>query len=320
MGAGQISVDFHAGVGKVGGVLRLMYQASDEFGNPRTAVQAVSSSNASTFGNVDTSQTGTNAAYPYLQFALRRNDNGKWLTNLQAGGSWSAANTFSFINPTVCPLMADCGPGSWTDSGNSSDTNYWDVRLPDPWGSANAATPFAHIIEGLYFIDIPCDPSTGGSDMLGMSYTEASKGFRFMVADAGFMNMQGLQSSAWVPPSGPIRYSYASINVSSPVEISTTGVTTAIFDEPLSSHTDPGSFGDALRRMLALRQHNMQVKYTAYNDAGVPTTGTVYIYPDATTLNNDPNVTGTGAIGSYSITSAFDANLKPTTYSSKMLT
>ena len=318
MGAGQISVDFHAGVAKTGGVLRLMYQASDEFGNPRTAVQAAASSNAATFGNVS---TGSDTAYPYLQFALRRNDTGQWLESLTAGGDWSDANTFSFINPTQCPLMADCGPGSWTASGVSGDPHNWKNRLPTPWGVGTAAhTPFAHIIEGLYFIDIPCDNDAGSTaDMLGMTYAEASEGFRFMVADGGFMNMQGMQKTAWSPPSGPIRYSYASINVSSPVAISTSGVTAAIFDEPLSSHTTAGTFGDSLRRMLALRQHNMRVKYTSYNDAGVPTAGTIYIYPDATSVDNDSAVTGDGKIGEYSFTSEFDSNLKQTFYMSKVI-
>ena len=89
-----------------------------------------------------------------------------------------------------------------------------------------------------------------------------------------------------------------------------------ILDEPMSGHTTAGTLGDYMIRMLSLRQQNNRVKYTAWNAAGVPTAGVVYIYASKTDMDNDAAGNGTGSIGSYTITAAFDASLRPTIYTS----
>ena len=98
-----------------------------------------------------------------------------------------------------------------------------------------------------------------------------------------------------------------------------TGLSPAdVFDEPLlPNHMVPGTVGDALLRMLGLRQHNMQIDYTGWNAAGTPNAGTIYIYGSKADLDADPTITGNNAIGKYQFTGTFDpATLKPLTYKS----
>lgn len=93
----------------------------------------------------------------------------------------------------------------------------------------------------------------------------------------------------------------------------------SIWSEPMAGYSVAGTFGESFRRMLALRQENMKVVYTAWNAANVPTAGKVYIYPSKSALDADTGDTGVGALGSYSFTGTFDV-LKPTKYSSAKLT
>jgi hypothetical protein len=94
----------------------------------------------------------------------------------------------------------------------------------------------------------------------------------------------------------------------------------AVLDEPMSGHTAVGSLGDFVTRMLALRQQNNRVVYTAWNSAGVPTTATVYIYATEADMTADAGGTGVGAIGSYAVSATFDSSLRPTVYTSGKVT
>ena len=94
----------------------------------------------------------------------------------------------------------------------------------------------------------------------------------------------------------------------------------AVWDELQTAHTVAGSFGDGFRRMLALRQENMRVVYTAWNAARVPTAGTIYLYPDKAALDADPTGTGAGAFGTYEFAATFDSTtLEPQDYASGKL-
>lgn len=105
------------------------------------------------------------------------------------------------------------------------------------------------------------------------------------------------------------------------VDASVTFSPGAVWDQLQTAHTVAGSFGDGFRRMLALRQENMRVVYTAWNAARVPTAGTIYLYPSKAALDADPTGTGAGSFGSYSFTATFDATtLEPQNYASGKLT
>jgi hypothetical protein len=91
-----------------------------------------------------------------------------------------------------------------------------------------------------------------------------------------------------------------------------------VFDEPLyPNHVSPGTLGDSMLRMLGLRQHNMQIAYSAWNAGGTPTAGTIYLYASKADVDADPNITGNNATGKYEFNGTFDANtLQPLTYKS----
>lgn len=97
---------------------------------------------------------------------------------------------------------------------------------------------------------------------------------------------------------------------------------TAVWSEPTSGYTVAGTFGEGFRRMLALRQENMRVVYTAWNEVNVPTDGVIYIYPSKAALDADSGGTGVGAFGSYSFTANFGGTpaIQPTEYTSGKLT
>jgi hypothetical protein len=89
----------------------------------------------------------------------------------------------------------------------------------------------------------------------------------------------------------------------------------AFFDALLVDHDNPGTFGDALIRMLGLRQHNMRIRYLTHNSAGIPESGVIYIYANAADCAADTNTTGALSIGSYAFDATFDPNdLSPSTY------
>lgn len=96
----------------------------------------------------------------------------------------------------------------------------------------------------------------------------------------------------------------------------------AVWSETTSGYTVAGTFGEGFRRMLALRQENMRVVYTAWNDVNVPTDGVIYIYPSKAAMDADSGGTGVGAFGSYSFTANFGGTppIQPTEYTSGKLT
>ena len=105
------------------------------------------------------------------------------------------------------------------------------------------------------------------------------------------------------------------VQLSRPNDLTAAGV----WDAAVASHTTTGTFGDAVRRILCLRQENMRVVYTAWSATNVPTAGTVYIYDSKADLDADPSGSGTGATGSYSFDATFNGSLQPTMYSSGKL-
>ena len=90
--------------------------------------------------------------------------------------------------------------------------------------------------------------------------------------------------------------------------IAASAVADAVWDEALSGHSVSGSAGDELRRTSALRQNNMRVKYTAWNTAGVPTAGTLYIYASKADADADSGITGASSIGTYTFSATFDGS------------
>jgi len=94
----------------------------------------------------------------------------------------------------------------------------------------------------------------------------------------------------------------------------------AVWDEPTASHIAAGSFGEEFRRLLALRQQNMRVVYTAWSASNVPTAGTIYIYASQADMQADSGGTGVGSIGSYDFTATFNGSLQPTEYTSGKIT
>lgn len=94
-----------------------------------------------------------------------------------------------------------------------------------------------------------------------------------------------------------------------------------VWDQLQTAHTLAGSFGDQFRRMLALRQENMRIVYTAWNAARVPTNGVIYVYPSKAAMDADSGGTGAGSFGSYQFTATFDGTtLEPQNYTSGKLT
>ena len=92
----------------------------------------------------------------------------------------------------------------------------------------------------------------------------------------------------------------------------------AVWSEATSAYAVPGTFGEGFRRMLALRQENMRVVYTAWNAVNVPTAGVVYIYPSKAAMDADAGGTGIGSFGSYVFDATFDGTpaIKPIEYTS----
>ena len=95
-----------------------------------------------------------------------------------------------------------------------------------------------------------------------------------------------------------------------------------IWGESTAAYTSAGTFGEGFRRILSLRQENMRVKYTAWNDVNVPTAGTIYIYPSKAAMEADSGATGSGAFGSYAFTATFQGTpaIQPNGYTSGKLT
>jgi hypothetical protein len=92
-----------------------------------------------------------------------------------------------------------------------------------------------------------------------------------------------------------------------------------VWGEAMASYAVDGTFGNAFRRMLSIRQENMRVVYTAWNAANVPTNGTIYIYPSKSAMDADTGGTGVGSFGSYTFSANF-TDLKPAEYTSGKLT
>lgn len=73
---------------------------------------------------------------------------------------------------------------------------------------------------------------------------------------------------------------------------------------------------DALRRMVAIRQDNMNVLYDAWTADGKPTHGTVWIYNSKTAADADTVPDGTGSSGEYEWTATYDGSLRIEGYKS----
>ena len=82
-----------------------------------------------------------------------------------------------------------------------------------------------------------------------------------------------------------------------------------------------GSFGEGAARMLSARQENMRVHYTAWNAAGVPTDGKIWLYPNTAAMIADATPDGTGSFAEYTFDCSFTdgmggPGLLPTDYRS----
>jgi len=88
-----------------------------------------------------------------------------------------------------------------------------------------------------------------------------------------------------------------------------------IMSEPMAAHTTDGTFGDYVRRMLSLRQHNVRVIYDTWNSANQPTHGYVYVYASKADLEAD-SAPYPLATGKYEVDAAFNGSLQPTEYTS----
>lgn len=88
-----------------------------------------------------------------------------------------------------------------------------------------------------------------------------------------------------------------------------------LFGHGLSPYTAAGTVGNGIRRMLALRQDNTRVVYTAWNASRDPTAGYVLIYASKADLDADADP-WTLAIGRYDWTATYDGSLRITGYKS----
>ena len=80
-------------------------------------------------------------------------------------------------------------------------------------------------------------------------------------------------------------------------------VAEAVWDETQLAHVIAGSFGDAVRRILALQKENYFIDEMTYNSRGLMMTGRIRIFPDKTTaLAATAGGSGEGELAVYSFT------------------
>lgn len=80
-------------------------------------------------------------------------------------------------------------------------------------------------------------------------------------------------------------------------------VAAAVWDETQLAHIIAGSFGDAVRRILALQKENYFIDQMEYNSRGLLLGGRIRIFPDkVTALAATKGGSGEGEIGVYSFT------------------
>jgi len=80
-------------------------------------------------------------------------------------------------------------------------------------------------------------------------------------------------------------------------------VATAVWDETQLAHVIAGSFGDAVRRILALQKENYFIDQMTYNTRGLMISGRVRIFPDkVTALAATAGGTGEGELAVYAFT------------------
>lgn len=80
-------------------------------------------------------------------------------------------------------------------------------------------------------------------------------------------------------------------------------VAEAVWDETQLAHVIAGSFGDAVRRILALQKENYFIDEMTYNSRGLMMTGRIRIFPDkATALAATAGGSGEGELAVYSFT------------------
>jgi hypothetical protein len=143
-----------------------------------------------------------------------------------------------------------------------SDGQYWDAG-GIAWVGAPVANPMiAGPFTGTYKLTIPA-PETTGAD-----YVAGFPGYVVQVLEATRIITEHTHIV-------PIR-----------------DFTEEMLDNALSVY-------EALKRMLALRQDNMNILYTAWTTDGKPTDGTVWIYDSKAAADADTVPDGTGSTGEY---------------------
>lgn len=89
-----------------------------------------------------------------------------------------------------------------------------------------------------------------------------------------------------------------------------------VLDASVMGHAS-GSVGDAIRRMLGLRQHNVRAVNTAWNADGQPTAGLVLVYDSKVDLLADADPWPL-ATGKYAFAATYDGSLRLTDYESTL--
>jgi len=87
-----------------------------------------------------------------------------------------------------------------------------------------------------------------------------------------------------------------------------------VWEELGSEHTNIGSFGLIVQKILGLSQENYRIFSPIYDSNGNMTTATIKIYPSASDCEADTNVTAT-----YTVTSTYDNNHRMATYKVKKI-
>jgi len=83
-----------------------------------------------------------------------------------------------------------------------------------------------------------------------------------------------------------------------------TSVVNAVWDEMQADHTLAGSFGDLLRRVVALQKENYYIDKMTYSTRGLLLTGRMRLFPDkATALGATENGLGEGEFATYTFIS-----------------
>lgn len=97
---------------------------------------------------------------------------------------------------------------------------------------------------------------------------------------------------------------------------STSLTTTDLFTASMSAYETAGTFGNAINRILRLRQENLRVVNTAWASNNQPTAGYVLIYASSADLTTDTGPGWALAKGRYDFTATYNGSLQLTEYES----